>query len=71
VHKSNRKGELFYCLDCGYDSDSDYNASLNHEQFLPDPPIWLRYLKLNRKGFYWLPDGFFDLDSQELRVLDA
>ena len=28
----------------------------------------LRKLKLNRKGFYWKPDGFFYLTGEELAV---
>jgi len=29
IHKENRKGEVFKCMECGYTSDADYNASLN------------------------------------------
>ena len=33
VHKLNRKGEDFFCRNCGYKSDADYNASKNILQF--------------------------------------
>ena len=49
--------------------DSDYNASRNHEIELPDVPVWLSNLHLNRtSGFFWKPEGFFDADGRELRV---
>ena len=28
-HKNNRKGEHFLCLDCGFEIDADFNASIN------------------------------------------
>jgi transposase len=67
VRKSNRKGKLYIC-DCGYSNDADYNASCNHEQSLPEVPLKLRMLNLNRKGFYWKENGFFDLAGVEIRV---
>lgn len=71
VHKSNRKGEFFYCLECDFSADTDWNASLNHEENLPDAPIWLRQSKKNREGFYWQPSGFYSCSGQELRVSDV
>lgn len=29
VHKDNRRGDLFKCIECGYEIDADYNASIN------------------------------------------
>jgi IS605 OrfB family transposase len=29
MRKESRQGELFRCIDCGYEIDSDYNASIN------------------------------------------
>ena len=68
VRKSNRKGKLYTCNRCGMIMDADLNASKNHAIDLPDIPLWLRESGLNRKGFLWTPDGFFDLDGVELRV---
>ena len=68
VQKSNRKGKVFSCNQCGYVDDADINASLNHEANLPDVPVWLRKAKVNRAGFYWLVTGFVDKFGVELRV---
>ena len=63
VRKSNRKGKIYSCKNCNNELDADYNASLNHEQNLPDVPYGLRQMNLNRgKGFLWLESGFFGLD---------
>lgn len=70
VRKSNRKGKVYIC-ECGYSDDADYNASCNHEQTLPDIPLKLRRLNLNKAGFYWKETGFYDLVGQELRVPDS
>ena len=29
IHKESRQGDSFKCIDCGYEIDSDYNASIN------------------------------------------
>jgi hypothetical protein len=66
VRKSNRKGKIFICKGCGHSDDADFNASCNHEQTLPDIPHKLRLLQLNRSGFYWKENGFYDCDGVEL-----
>jgi hypothetical protein len=53
-------------MNCGNVIDSDYNAALNHEIELPEIPYDIRKLNLNRKGFYWLETGIFDLDGRSL-----
>jgi len=68
VRKSSRKGKVYLCPECGLEIDADYNASLNHEVALPDIPWKLRKLNLNRKGFYWKEDGFYDLNGVVLTV---
>ena len=68
VQKKNRKSKEFCCAKCEHHSDADLNAAKNHSIELPDVPSSLRKLKLNRKGFYWKPDGFFYLTGEELAV---
>lgn len=68
VCKSNRKGKVFYCKNCGLEIDADLNASLNHQQDLPDIPYDLRRSNLNRKGFFWLETGFYSLTGEEFIV---
>jgi predicted RNA-binding Zn-ribbon protein involved in translation (DUF1610 family) len=69
VRKANRKGKQYNCKHCGYSSDADLNASLNHVIDLPDVPKAFLGSKLNLKnGFFWNPDGFFNYDGSELRV---
>ena len=67
VRSSNRKGKLYTCP-CGNAQDADLNASLNHAIELPDVPFGLRMLNLNKSGFFWKPDGFYDLTGKELTV---
>jgi transposase len=69
VLKQNRKGKEYTCSKCGLVIDSDYNAALNHEIELPEIPYSFRNLNLNRKGFYWLKTGIFDLDGRSLESL--
>ena len=69
VRKSNRKGKVYTCKHCGLIIDADYNASLNHEQNLPEIPYNFRNLQLNRKGFFWLESGLFDLEGESLQSL--
>jgi transposase len=68
VRKANRCGKLYKCKGCGTHLDSDLNGAKNHAENLPDLPVSLRHLKLNRKGFFWKLDGLFNLDGSELRV---
>lgn len=69
VRKANRKGKVYECQHCGLIEDADYNASKNHEIELPEIPYTFRNLKLNRKGFFWLESGLFDLDGRSLQSL--
>jgi transposase len=66
VKKANRKGKRFRCNLCLYNEDADYNASVNLELDLVEVPFWLRSQKLNRKGFYWMPKGFYTVDHQRI-----
>ena len=68
VRKSNRMGKTYSCKNCGFTIDADFNASLNHEIELPSIPIVIRNLKMNIKGFFWKPNGFFSLDGEEIAV---
>jgi transposase len=68
VRKSNRIGKSYTCKGCGVHLDADLNGAKNHAINLPDIPVNLRHLKLNRKGFYWKPEGLFHLDGSEIRV---
>jgi hypothetical protein len=50
--------------------DADLNAAKNHSIYLPDIRFLLGY-KLNIKnGFFWNPNGVFDINGQEIRVPD-
>lgn len=69
VRKSNRKSKIYSCKNCGYSSDADYNASLNHLVDLPEVHRDILVHRLNLgNGFLWMPEGFFNLDGSELRV---
>ena len=68
VLKSNRTRDVYSCKNCGWTEDSDYNASLNHQQDLCSLPYGFRKLKLNRAGFFWKETGLFSLTGEELAV---
>jgi transposase len=68
VRKSNRKGKLYSCINCGNIIDADLNASLNHEIELPEVSYEMRNLNLNRSGFFWKPEGFFNLNGEVFTV---
>ena len=73
VRKANRKGKQYICKDCGHVSDADLNAACNHEQDLYYLSWELRkFIQSNHKnygsGFYWQPNGCFDITGGEFRV---
>jgi len=70
VRKANRKGKTFLCDVCGYADDADRNAASNLALDLCEVPYWVRQSRMNRKGFYWFPDGLFT-DGHEPIVRDA
>jgi len=61
VHKSNRKGKTFKCINanCGFATDSDLNAASNHEIELyeidKNHKVCLEHLN-HTTGFFWLND---------------
>ncbi len=67
VLKSNRKGKVYSCKNCGFEVDSDMNAALNHQHCLPDIS-GLRNLKMNIVGFFWKPDGVYTLNGELFTV---
>lgn len=67
VLKSNRKGKVYSCKNCGYEGDADFNSSCNHQLNLPELS-GLRRLNLNRKGFFWKETGLFNLVGEEFTV---
>ena len=71
VRKANRKGKVYKCFGCGHCVNADLNGAQNHSITLPPIPEALRRQKLNRKGFFWNPEGFTDLDGSVLRVPDT
>jgi len=69
VRKANRNGKIYKCKTCKFESDADYNASLNHIVDLPEISWQFRNQRNNLKcGFYWKPSGLFSIDGVELRV---
>ena len=65
VRRSNRKGKLFKCDQCGFALDSDLNASRNIAAPLRPIRTKERLLHKNKNGFYW------NEVSQESIVSDA
>jgi transposase len=57
VRKSNRKGKIFKCDQCGHTEDSDLNASKNIALDLREIGKKERQLQKNRIGFYWFEEG--------------
>jgi transposase len=70
VHKSNRKGKTFRCLNCEFIADSDLNAASNHEVDLIELPrsIWQEHIN-RTTGFFWLENEV--LIGQESIVPDT
>ena len=66
VRKANRKGKTFKCDVCGFTTDSDLNAASNLKLDLHEVPFWVRSSKINRKGFYWKPNGLFSKDHEPI-----
>lgn len=65
TRKANRKAKFY---ECNNFMDADLNAAINNSLVLPDVSH-LRGQKLNsKKGFFWMPNGLFNYDGQELRV---
>lgn len=57
TRKSNRKGKIFKCDQCGNTEDSDLNASKNIALNLKPIGKKERLLQPNRTGFYWIEVG--------------
>ena len=70
VCKGSRNGKTFCCRRCGFAMDADRNAASNLALDLSEVPYWVRRSRINRKGFYWTPDGLFTTDH-ELIVRDT
>jgi len=66
VRKANRKKQTFKCMSCGYTADSDENACSNLLLDLYPISDWVRLGKYNIEGFYWKPEGLYDLESGAL-----
>lgn len=66
VYEKNRKGKDYKCR-CGYHNDADVNGALNHTVDLPDVSMY-RGLGYNLVGFYWLKEGIYGMDGEELPV---
>ncbi len=68
VHKSSRRGELFKCKPCGYTNNADLNAAMNHRDILCDLPSRFRHLSNKTTGFFWKPNGLFDVNGSVITV---
>ena len=72
VNKSNRNKKVFLCKMCEHTDDADLNASLNHLEELPRLSKDSLLSELSKGcGFYWLPQGLFDLEGEEFTVSHA
>ena len=70
TQKSNRKGKVFCCKQCQHTEDADKNSSRNQKiTNLPYISWSVRDLRLNRKGFYWNPEGIHDESGRSLESL--
>ena len=70
VRKSNRKGEIYSCKNCGNTMNADLNVAKNNAVSLPLLSFGLSSQKLNLKsGFFWNPEEEIKtFDGVELRV---
>ena len=59
VRRANRKGKTFKCGHCDHVDGADLNAASNLRLDLYEIPYWVRLKRINRKGFFWTPDGLF------------
>jgi hypothetical protein len=41
---------------------------MNHQQELCSVPFFLRKSGKNRSGFFWKPEGFFEITGEEFTV---
>jgi len=60
---------VFTCKVCGFIIDADKNSSRNQTVILPYISKNIRDLKLNRKGFFWNPEGIYDRSGRSLESL--
>ena len=57
TRKSNRKGELFRCGNCGHTENADMNASTNIRLNLRQISTKERQARPNKEGFFWCAQG--------------
>ena len=70
TQKSNRNKKVFECKHCHHVADADENATQNikiRDQLFPLGKKF-RFLKLNREGFFWTPDGIFNKNMEAVTV---
>ena len=67
VHKSNRNKKVFICLACKFTCDADLNASYNHKADLCGL-VRNNCLPNKTEGFYWMPEGIWDVNGEVLTV---
>ena len=59
VCKASRRAEKFRCAKCSHEQNADRNAAANLALNLCEVPYWVQQSRMNREGFYWLPNGLF------------
>ena len=71
VHKLNRDRETFKCriAICGFNTNADLNAALNHSVVLYDIPynhrVWKEHMN-RTSGFYWKENDLCELDGKPI-----
>lgn len=69
TQKDNRQKKVFKCQHCNHEIDADLNGALNHESMLPEIPSIVFDMKLGHSnGFFWNPNGCYNLQGQALTV---